>query len=178
MPINRIAAALLAAASLLAAPQVMASGYGDNLIYIGAGPSRADSALESDRTPFSLGFLRLSQVSDAVFGLDIAGEGTRLDSTWGQSRAVRQGISINFAFGRNLSRSADSRVDAAVLIGARHKTADCPPSYLGYQCYADQDPDVSYALNYGVLLAWTQRRLMVGLRATGESAQALIGFNY
>jgi hypothetical protein len=175
---NRIAAAALVVGGLLQAPLALATDPGSGLLYFGAGPSRSDSALESDRTPFSLGFLRVSPASDSVFGLDVAGEGTRLNSTWGQTRAVKQGGSINFLFGRNLSRSATSRFDAAFLIGARHKTAECPPSYVGYQCYADRDPDVSYGINYGVLLAWTQQRLMIGIRATGESAQGLIGFSF
>ena len=172
------ARAMMALAVLTTASAVSAAGDGNNIVYIGAGPARSDSPQESDRTPFSLGFLRVSQLSDAVFGIDIAGEGTRLDSTWGQNQAVEQGVSINFLFGRNLSRSANSRFDAALVIGARHKTADCPPSYLGYQCYANTEPDVTYALNYGVLFAWTTGRLMMGLRATGASAQGLIGFSY
>ena len=54
----------------------------------------------------------------------------------------------------------------------------CPKSYLGYQCYADRDPDKEYTVNYGVMATYSYKRAVFGVRATGESVQLLIGTRF
>jgi hypothetical protein len=53
---------------------------------------------------------------------------------------------------------------------------ECADSYLGYECYADEDPTYSYAVNYGALAHLSYKRIMVGARRTGESTQAVLGY--
>lgn len=92
------------------------------------------------------------------------------DGTGGRDR-VRQALSLNFIFGTNVYRGDNTRADAMLLLGARETVSDCPASFLGYQCYADRPPETEYGLNYGAMVTATFDRLLVGLRATGESAQ-------
>ena len=106
------------------------------------------------------------------------GEGTRLDSHWGTNNNVNQATSFNILLGKNLAKVEDLRFAGAAIIGLREASKDCPRSYLGYQCYADTRPETKYDLNYGILLTMLYKRLMVGIRATGESTQALIGFGF
>ncbi|WP_415392214.1 hypothetical protein [Paracoccus sp. SJTW-4] len=60
----------------------------------------------------------------------------------------------------------------------REAAADCPDSYLGFQCYADTDPDTDYKGNFGGVLTVSVDRLTLGLRATGESTQMVAGFRF
>lgn len=146
------------------------------VIYGGLGSASNDEG-NLDATPFVIGLMFQPAASDYVFGFDIAGEGAMLDSTWG-SNEWRQAMSYNFLIGGNLTRSDKFRVDAAVLVGFRETFSDCPDSYLGYQCYADEPPSTEYDLNYGALIGVSFDRVMVGVRATAESTQALLGFRF
>ncbi len=101
-----------------------------------------------------------------------------LDSTWGQRNSASQATSYNFLIGKNIVKNENSRFDAAFLVGARESFSSCPSSYLGYQCYADQAPDTGHAINYGAVLTWTYKSLMLGVRLTGESKQALLGLRF
>ena len=67
------------------------------------------------------------------------------------------------------------RLDAALLVGARETSADCRNFYLGFQCYADEAPEVEYKANYGAIVSAAFGRGMLGVRATNESIQALVG---
>ena len=87
-----------------------------------------------------------------VPGETVAGEGTALDSTYGRNNSVAQGLSYNFLYATNLSNNSDRRFDLGVIAGLREKSSDCPDSYLGYQCYADESPDVEYGFNFGAML--------------------------
>jgi len=154
---------------------VYAADSSPSVMYVGAGSAKTGSATVSDATPMSIGFILDGKERDSVVGFDIAREGTLLDSTWRRTNAVSDGYSFNLLFGRNLTRTENSRIDVALLVGFRKETQSCPRSYLGYQCYADLEPDEGYAFNYGAVLAWTYRNVMVGVRGTGESKQVLIG---
>jgi len=150
---------------------------GKSLIYVGTGNAdKGDPHKSSDR-PMSIGFLSLSGEGDKVWGLDFSGEGTKLESTGGRT-TVTGATSINFLIGKNLSKGENSRFDASLLVGVRTTSSTCPTSYLGYQCYADQPPTTSRGFNYGVVATMTYQRLMLGVRATGESVQALVGFRF
>jgi hypothetical protein len=156
-----------------------ANENGENVVYIGSGPVKNnDTSTSSDKKPITLGYLRQSRNSDNIWGIDISAEGSMLDSTWGQTQAVKQATSFNLLIGKNFTRNENSRFDAAFLIGVREKTSECPKSYLGYQCYANSTPDTKYGFNYGLVMTWTYKSLMLGGRVTGESTQALIGLRF
>jgi hypothetical protein len=164
---------------LLAAPLIVCASVADagTIAYLGIGP--ADEATETtvDDTPFAIGVLGWTDGSPLVFGVDIAGEGTMLDSTFGQD-SFRQAVSLNFLLGTNVTEWDRGRVDAAALIGIRESFADCPDSFLGFQCYADEAPDTEWDINYGGLVAVSFDRVSVGLRVTGESVMAILGVRF
>lgn len=169
---------VLIASAILCTTVVSAEEHGQNLVYLGAGSTKSDTSLKSKKTPISLGYLNISNVSNAVLGVDVSGEGTMLDSTWGKNNSVKQAISYNALIGRNIFKGEKSRVDATLLVGARETFTDCPSSYLGYQCYSDKAPKTNYKVNYGAVLTGTYNSYMLGMRVTGESAQVLIGFRF
>ena len=150
----------------------------ENTIYIGTGPAKTGSPTTSNKAPLTVGYIRQSKTTSTIWGFDISGEGTLLDSTWGQNNAVKQATSFNFLIGKNISDNQISRFDIAFLAGLREKSTDCPASYLGYQCYANSTPNTTRELNYGGVLSWTYQKIMVGARATGESNQLLIGIRF
>lgn len=150
----------------------------NNVIYIGGGSAKAAGPLESNKTPLSFGYLWAPSSTGAAFGFDIGLEGTKLDSTWGMTRAVKQATSYNLLVGTRLAGTTDARLYGAFILGAREKTASCPSSYLGYQCYADTKPTISYAGNFGAMLAFTYGSVMLGVRATGESTQGTVGLRF
>jgi hypothetical protein len=167
---------------LILAALFSASAYAneerENIIFLGAGPAEKGNILKNSDPPFSVGYIRSTKGSETVWGFDISGEGTMLDSTWGQSRALSQGTSYNFLYGKNLTKSTSFRFDALLLVGLREKVAECPRSYIGYQCYANTQPDTSYAGNVGAIAAISYERITLGFRVTAESKQALIGFRF
>lgn len=171
---------LFAFVAFIAAIQATSAyAEGENVIYFGSGSAETGpAATTSNKTPFTVGYLNLSNSRDSVFGFDVSGEGTKLDSTWGQNNAVKQANSFNLILGKNIGKTENSRYDLSAIVGFRHKTSSCPSSYLGYQCYANSEPKTSYAFNYGLALTWSYKSLMLGMRATGESKQALIGVRF
>ncbi len=151
----------------------------ENLIYISGGASKdSASATTSGKSPLAFGYLRTPSGTDNLFGVDIGQEGTLLDSTWGQTNAVNQATSYNFLIGKKLGASGNSRFDGTLILGIREKTSKCPASYIGYQCYANSQPDTTYGFNYGATLFWTYQKATFGLRVTGESTQAIIGIKF
>lgn len=171
----------LALLSLIAAATSISyaeeSQGGTRIVYVGSGPAAKDNLTKSTEAPVSFGFLSVSNTSDSVWGLDFSGEGTKLESN-GSRVTVKQGWSYNLALGKNITKGENTRFDAAFLVGMRTTSSSCPTSYLGYQCYADEPPKNSYGFNYGVLATMTYKSVMFGLRGTGESAQALVGFRF
>ncbi len=149
-----------------------------NAFYLAGGKARHDGPLEVDDTPFALGVTHQLQGRKLILGFDIGREGTMLDSTWGQDEALRQATSYNLLVGGNIVDNGRFRTDLALLLGARESFADCADSYLGYQCYADAEPETEYKGNFGALLTVSYDRLTVGLRATSESTQVLGGFRF
>ncbi len=169
---------VLMATSVCALSSAFADTDGQNVIYVGSGTAKNNNTTTKSSNPATLGYLRVSNTSDTVWGLDVSGEGTMLDSTWGQRNSAKQATAFNFLIGKNLNKTENSRIDAAFIAGIREKTSSCPSSYLGYQCYADQKPDTSYGFNGGIALTWIYKSFMVGARFTGESKQALVGIKF
>lgn len=163
---------------LLMGAVAQAQEVGRGVLYVGTGPAKTADSGESTKTPWVLGYLHQSNTQPAVVGFDVAAEGTLLDSTWGQVDAVKQSNSFNLLIGRQLVGNEESRLDAALVLGVRKRTVSCPASYLGFQCYADSKPKSSYGGNFGMLLAWSYQRVALGVRATGESRQMVLGLRF
>lgn len=148
-----------------------------NIFYLGAGSSSGDAANnENDDTAWSLGWIH--KTNRLSWGIDIAGEGTSYDSTTGRYNDPTQGFSINLIALTPIMRGRRWTFDGGVLLGFVESGRSCEStgqSYLGFTCYADQDPDTEYDLNYGAVGLWTSGSISVGLRATKESTQAILG---
>ncbi len=158
--------------------QAQDAGTMRNTFYVGGGKSTTTDSFANQNTPFAIGFTHQMAGRKTVLGFDLAGEGTSLDSTWGQTNQPVQAMSFNLVFGTNLIDDGRIRADAALLLGLRDSAADCPDSYLGYQCYADTDPTIEYQVNFGALVNVSFNKVSVGLRATGESTQVLFGIRF
>ena len=166
--------------ALIFSDSLVAQEYFDknNVFYVGVGSSSGGDD-ENDDIPWSLGILHNSPTSDKVYGFDISGEGTMLDSTYGGYDDLAQGFSVNFLYGFDISKYKNDKLSVGLIIGFIEEEQDCPDSYLGYQCYADQEPDTEYAFNGGGFLNYSvNRSLNLGLRATSNSTQLTIGFKF
>ena len=151
--------------------------HAEAILYLGVGKAEVASASNNGDTPFSIGYMNLKD-EGAFYGLDLGFEGTVLDSTYGQDNVPNRALSVNLIYGTNVSKTAKGRLDAGVLVGVRQENKDCANSYLGYACYADTLPDVEYGLNFGALVTYSFESFAVGLRATGESTQFLLGSKF
>lgn len=152
----------------------LADDGGDRLLYVASGKSSgAISAKAGNEQSASIGFIKLSNNGQRQWGLDIGSEGTMLSNS-----SPKTATSFNLLIGSNFANSDYGRIDGSFLVGMREKSSYCPPSYLGYPCYANQDPSVNYSLNYGAVVTWSFKNVMVGIRATGESKQAMLGFRF
>lgn len=172
----RLVSGALLPLALLMGSAAYAQTTPQGVFYGGLGAA-SDEAYEDDTMPWSLGVMFRPATSPLVFGFDIAGEGTKLDGTYGYD-SLEQAFSFNFTFGGQIVSTDTMRLDAALLIGARETAADCSDSYLGYRCYADAAPEVEYEANYGAIVSATFGRGMLGVRATSESVQALVGIAF
>ena len=164
----------------------------ENIFYVGTGTSKAGSQSISNTAPVTLGYVRQSKATATVWGVDISGEGSVPNSTWGQRIDPSSGnnalkkptsfnfftTSINFMVGKAIGESQVSRFDVALIAGVREKSTDCQATSLGYQCLANSSPNTTRELNYGAVVTWTYQKIMFGARATGESNQLLIGIRF
>jgi len=154
---------------------------GQNIIYVGgSGSSKNTNTTAENINPFSVGYLRVSNSSNIVWGFDVSGEGTMLDSTYGRNY-LKQARSYNLLIGNNLIKTDNSRIDAVLIAGLRETALSCPGSsisYLGYQCYADKKPDTSTTFNFGAALTLAYKSFMLGARLTSESKQVLFGYRF
>ena len=156
---------------------VASTANADGIIYFGAGSGETASTTVNGDTPISLGYLALRD-EGAFFGFDIGAEGTVLDSTYSQNNRPNQAYSFNVVFGTNISKHEKHRFDVGAIAGIKERAKDCPSSYLGYACYADTEPDVEYTANFGALITYSYDKLTIGLRATGESTQLILGAKF
>ena len=142
--------------------------------YVGVSDTRKPISTDQMTRPFALG--GLFPLEDGTFwGLDIASEGIRLESTYGRTNVPYPAVSGNLLLGTTLSEGEDTRILGGILLGARGVSASCPASYLGYQCYADREPDIGYGFNYGALIMLDFGGFSLGLRSTNVSQQAVLG---
>ena len=87
-------------------------------------------------------------------------------------------MSVNLLVGANVIDNGRFKADAAFLVGFRDSSLDCPDSYLGYQCYADEAPTPTYKENLGAVITISFDRFTLGVRATGESTQVIAGLRF
>ena len=160
--------------SIIAILSFASMSSAENTLYFGMGQGKAATDMQNGENPWSLGFISNS----TGFGLDIAGEGTVLDSTYNQDEEPNRAMSYNLIVARNLSEGGLFDIDAGLLVGIREITKDCPGSYLGYACYADMMPDREFDINYGAVVFISFDKFLVGARVTGESSQVTLGFKY
>ena len=145
------------------------------LFLVGVGSNSDDDDYSSDSTAWSLGYLAPITASGYRWGFDISGEGTLLDSTYNQYQAIDSGFSFNLLVGGDFA----DNFSAGILVGAIETAQKCArQSYLGFQCYADEDPESSYDFNYGVFGIYRVGSFAFGTRITGESQQLTIGFSF
>jgi hypothetical protein len=91
---------------------------------------------------------------------------------------LSQALSVNLLAGANLVKTDFFKIDAAALLGFREETADCADSYLGYQCYANTAPNLTYNANLGAVINLSIDRYLLGVRATAESTQVSLGMRF
>ena len=123
----------------------------DTTVYAGGGPDALVGGALFDR-------------ASVAWGVDFAQEGLMTDRTGGSGGVfgdyvpndTEKAISLNAvaALPLSLGQSA-GEVMLGALLGVRTTRRECPSgqSYLGFNCYADEDPDVSYKVNGGILVA-------------------------
>ena len=124
------------------------------------------------------GFLLKGEKQWAI-GADFGIEGKQVDRT-GDRVKEESGLSFNLLVGIAAVETEHWRVVPFGLIGARRYKVTCPAgqSYLGYQCYADTDPESHWKLNYGGGVMVHFDRIALGVRLTGESKTAIVGLNF
>lgn len=171
---------VLIAITVIGACVLSPAQAGENIVYGGVGTSSVKSPVgygNLDASPWSVGWLHTEKVSPLVLGLDYSQEGVRYDITWGQ-RSIRRSNSYNVLIGAKVADNGVVQLNAAAVIGTREANTSCPASYLGYRCYANQDPDVKYKFNYGGMLTLSYRTIMVGVRVTDVSNQMVVGLRF
>lgn len=124
------------------------------------------------------GFIHQSK-SIWVAGIDFGIEGEREDYTYGD-RTTEKGWSANIIGGINPFPNKEYSAAFFGLLGARSVETTCPTgdSYLGFQCYADFEPEDDFEVNYGGGAIINIKRAALGFRITGESKTAILGFNF
>lgn len=146
-----------------------------HVLFGGLGAAAGGNPSEYAGTPWVVGYTYRTTKKPVYLGFDIAGEGTSLNNTSGMDDVVEQGISFNFLIGGSTAFWTHWRAWGGALVGFRQTGKSCPDSYLGYECYADEDPDVDYGANIGVTGNLAFKKLLVGARLTGESTQYVVG---
>lgn len=170
-----VLAGLLALGSLHVAAQTLP----ENVLYLGGGQSGESTAYPvSPKQPATIGFLRLAQPADVVWGMDFAQEGSMVDTSWGQAQVLKTGRSFNALVGKNLRQDGASRVDLMLIAGLREATATCVRSPAGYQCRNNAQLDHAYRFNYGAALTVSFEHVLLGLRLTSVSQQLIVGWRF
>ncbi len=140
--------------------------------YVGLGRQTAGQSI-----PFSFGWFYSPPRKTTSIGFDVAGEGVYANRTAGEYE-LKRAYSFNLLVGLRSHNTNGWRVGLDALLGARVTNRECPASYIGFECYAGQDPEVSFGLNAGGIAHVSFQKLFVGARVTGESSQLLLGVTW
>ncbi|PFG54624.1 hypothetical protein ATG98_3903 [Marinobacter sp. LV10R520-4] len=152
--------------------------FSKHTIYAGVGPAPDGDEKENDDKPWSLGYLYSPESIRIFVGMDLALEGTSLDNTSRKVDSVDQGFSVNLVIGPRFRLNDEWGAGVGALMGARESGRSCPDSYLGYQCYADEKPEMDFKFNYGALLLLTYKNAIIGTRLAVESSQLIVGVTF
>ena len=88
-----------------------------------------------------------------------------LDSTNGNTDVPGQAIAFNGIVGTALAPPLlgdRAFIEGAFLLGLRQSTISCPPSQIGFRCFADREPDRDFDLNVGGMLMVNLNNLSLG----------------
>lgn len=173
-----VASLMVALGATSASAQEVTGASMQSTFYLGAGKSFNEGDREDTSTPFVVGFTHQPVGGRVVWGFDVAREGTKYDSTGWQNASIDSAFSFNLIVGGNLVDTGAMKFDAGLILGVRETAEECPGSYLGYRCYANQTPSTDYKFNGGVLATMSFDRYVIGARATSESGQVLVGFRF
>lgn len=145
----------------------------------------AEAQIEKTRTVYAhagngawgAGFLK--QGEKWAFGLDFGIEGESSDQTSG-GETTEDGASFNLLVGAKVFENQAVRIVPFGLLGARRYKTTCPAgqSHIGFRCFADTRPETHFKVNYGGGVIVHTNRLAVGVRVTGESTTAILGWNF
>lgn len=173
---NMLCMAVLAATVLGAT-----TAHADAIIYGGYGKSTDNVTPNYSGSAASFGVVAVDwgTTKKLVLGMDVGKEGTKLDSTYGRLNEPQSSTSFNLLAGYKLAQVGALNIDGAAILGFREESESCvQQSYVGYQCYANSEPETTYVANYGVAVFASYQQLMVGVRVTDASTQALFGFKF
>ena len=147
------------------------------IVYGGTGTSYPSS------TGWVVGAYGESPSNGSIYGFDLAIEGEYKDYTYGRftNPSVSTGISANVLAGRSFrGDDGDFAIALMGLIGFYTAGLECPDglpaSGLGYQCYANYEPESITDLQVGLMGTVNFNDIMVGVRLTSNSEQVLVGF--
>lgn len=148
----------------------------DILVYGATGES--ELAYAAAGTTYALGGLIMNDTG-LFFGADLGFEGVEVDTTGGQAPETSQSLSLNGIIGRSFGDGENSpRFSAGILLGVYDTAVSCPASNLGYDCYANREPETESDLNVGAVGLIDFGGIAVGVRATGLSQQVMVGFSF
>ena len=114
-------------------------------------------------------------------GIDAAQEGRQEDYTQRREGKSIRGNSINAIFGPKIQLNDRLAFSPLLLVGMRssQRSCDSGQSYLGYDCYADEDPSYRFdKANYGGVLVFHIRDMALGFRYTVASKSAVVGYTF
>jgi hypothetical protein len=170
-----LVAGLLGAGASAAAAQATVPEL-RSILYGGIGKAREQ---EADATPWTIGYLYAPRATGWTVGMDFAGEGTAFNNTTGHSDDPEQAWSLNVLVGVH-RRMGSWDVGAAPLVGMRETGKHCASgdSYLGYDCYADEAPKLSFTANVGAVAHVAYGRVSLGARGTNASTEVLLGYRF
>ena len=124
-----------------------------------------------------LGFLQVR--SRFALGLDFGIEGKQEDQTFGD-KSIKNARSFNMLLGLPVFRNETFQIVSFTLLGVRTYKTTCPSgeSYLGFQCYADYEPEQHWTVSYGGGVVLDVDPMVVGVRVTGQSVAGIAGVNF
>ncbi len=149
---------------------------GDLVAYIARGDSEPEHA--DAGTTYALGAI-LHTGEGFFFGGDLGFEGVEIDTRGGRSPEASRSLSYNGIVGRSIGDGQSSpRVSLGVMLGFYQTAVTCPPSNLGFDCYANFEPETSSDLTIGLLAMADMGGFAFGLRATELSQQIVVGLSF
>ncbi|MBD0865548.1 MAG: hypothetical protein GDA36_08045 [Rhodobacteraceae bacterium] len=155
------------------------------MVYVGYGVQTSDEDLRdfarnSEDNAYSVGaYFRIHE--NWLLGFDIGSEGSKPTVTSTGSDIyiddVDSAISFNALIGTNLVKEKIFMLDTSLLLGARQEhVCVATPRFRGCGRVPGDD---GWGFNYGILVTGVIRNVaVVGVRATGESIQGVVGFAF